>query len=460
MVSVSDLRVVLYAPGGLKAASLEKFVGSRPWDVRRCETWEDLSAFSPEESLMIDGFFVPLEGSDGVLGSDLIAAARKASLFPNATYVAFGRGYDRVALRTFFESGADLVFFFPYEREIVVSSVLAAKRRRIEKLRVSSSTGASTEFYREVFLSFLDFLSEGILITDEQVRIIYCNKAAQTMLGTAFLADAKERSALESSLRASMLENKPEKSADGSREFSTRGFYGFLRSSGLHSGDNTLLGYAFSLIEKRTVQHIAELLAQSERMSSLALTLASALMTSLKASDLGPPSAPYARVKKLLDEAKGTSELSAVVTSLCEVMDSVLSPASVVKVGKLAVSTVGVPAPALFRLLGFVLLNSTENAGIGGETSIGLHPGKSDRTVLLVVTSKALHEDGGKSSDIYSTSISKNRSTIATRDGSLKKLPYGLQAARDLAVTFGCGLKYRPLSRGEIQIEIELPVAG
>jgi len=313
------------------------------------------------------------------------------------------------------------------------------------------STPAAKDEQRKLLLNVMQTLDEGIVILTDEFKILFCNDSASKGLGGTILQDAANRELFESKLRTAA------QNGIDIQEFDFRSFSGSIRIEPVIGSDRQPLGYVASLIDKRSVQRISEELAQGERTHALLLLTTAVCLKLLRTTSLGSPGKPVELLEKALSEGVDYSDIQRAVTTSCEILDIVLSPLTAIKIKSTTSSIVAVSAPELFRLIGFMLFVATDFAGPGGEVHIGTERHEGSTITILTLSARSVRTEQGVPYDLVLQRMRAAREMLFLRDGSLKRLPYGLQEARAILQHVGGTFKYRELGTDAVEYIIQLP---
>lgn len=310
----------------------------------------------------------------------------------------------------------------------------------------SIATSSSKE---KMLLSVIQSIDEGIVILNEDGNVLFCNDSAQRSLGATILQDKANLELFESKIAAAT------KNLGEIQEIDFRSFSGSVKLREVRGSTGSRVGFVASLIDKRHLQRISEGLAQGERTHSLFMTTAAACLKLLKSNSLGTPTNPLELIDRTLSDPVHTCELSRVISLSCEVLDLVLSPMITVKLGVLPSSQVALPFPEAFRLVGLLLFAATDFGGPGGEVKVSME--RSDSFSVITLAAQSIRPEVGVPYDLVLHRVRQARELLFSRDGSLKKLPYGMQEVRNILSKWSGTFKFREHSSESVEYIIQLP---
>lgn len=383
---------------------------------------------------------IPLICASGESGIPLIhqAISSKAA----GTIYGLSRTSDSISSQCLTKAGAELVLYpsDTYDRWIQGNTSSS-----------QTSSAAPQDDQRKLLLSVMQTLDEGVVILTDDFKILFCNDSATKGLGGTILQDPSNRELFESKLR-----NAAQGGSD-IQEFDFRSFSGSIRIEPILGSDRAPLGYVASLIDKRSVQRISESLAQGERTHALLLMATAVCIKLMRTSSLGSPGKPIEFLEKTLSEGVEYSDIQRAITTSCEILDIVLSPLTAIKIRSTTSSIVAVSAPELFRLVGFMLFVATDFAGPGGEVYINSEKHEGSTITVLTLSAKCIRPEQGVPYDLVLQRMRSAREMLFLRDGSLKRLPYGLQEARAILQKVGGTFKYREHGTDAVEYIIQLP---
>lgn len=308
---------------------------------------------------------------------------------------------------------------------------------------------AASNSKEKMLLSVMQSVDEGIVILNEDGKVLFCNDSAQRSLGATILQDKANLELFESKIATST------QLLGEIQEIDFRSFSGSIRVREVRGNSGARVGYVASLIDKRHLQRISEGLAQGERTHSLFLTTAAACLKLLKSNSLGGPTNPLELLERTLNDSAQNCELPKVISLSCEVLDLVLSPMISVKLGVLPPGQISIPFPEAFRLIGLLLFAATDFGGPGGEVKVTLE--RSDQFSVVTFKAQSIRAEVGVPYDLVLHRIRQARELLFTRDGSLKKLPYGMQEVRNILSKWGGTFKYRESSDESVEYIVQLP---
>lgn len=301
----------------------------------------------------------------------------------------------------------------------------------------------------KMLLSVLQSIDEGILILNEEGKILFFNDSAQRSLGATILQDKANLELFESKIAAST------QYLGEIQEIDFRSFSGSIRVREVKGKSGSRVGYIASLIDKRHVQRISEGLAQGERTHSLFLTTAAACLKLLKSNSFGSPTNPLELLERTLSDSSQTCELSRAVSLSCEILDLVISPMIAVKLSSIPPGQIALPFSEAFRLLGLLLFTATDFSGPGGEVKVATE--RSETFSVVTLRANSIRPEVGVPYDLVLHRVRQSRELLFSRDGSLKKLPYGMQEVKNILAKWGGTLKYREKSDETVEYIVQLP---
>lgn len=383
---------------------------------------------------------IPLLTESGESGIPIVIQACNSKA--SGSIFALSRSSDTIASKCLKKAGANLVLYpnDTFDRWVQQSSSNS-----------QSHESSAKDDQRKLLLNVMQTLDEGVVILTDDFKILFCNDSATKGLGGTILQDASNRELFEGKLRTAA------QGGSDIQEFDFRSFSGSIKIEPIFGSDRVPLGYVASLIDKRSVQRISEALAQGERTHALLLMATAVCIKLLRTGSLGSPGKPIEFLEKSLAEGVDYSDIQRAITTSCEILDIILSPLTAIKIRSTTSSIVAVSAPELFRLIGFMLFVATDFAGPGGEVHINAERHEGSTITVLTLAAKRVRSEQGVPYDLVLQRMRSAREMLFLRDGSLKKLPYGLQEARAILQKVGGTFKYREHGDDAVEYIIQLP---
>lgn len=324
---------------------------------------------------------------------------------------------------------------------------------------LNGSVGGTTQSSHDaaqsrLFLSVLHALDEGIVVLSQENRIIFFNSSAEKSLGPSLFLDANNRGLLEQKL--THLLNVPWEP----QNFDFRSFSGSVRAIPVTDDAGVRTGAVLSFIDKRSVQSVADGLAQGERTHALMLLVTSVCMKLLKTAHLGTPTRPLDVLEKTLSDEPSFEDLQKAVHSATEILDLVLPPLTQIKISPIPASIVALAPSKLFKLIGFLLFQAVEYSGAGGDVLVQSERVDHSGYTTLIVSARSLDTQQGLPYELVMTRIKAQRSISFDSRGSVKKLPFGLTEVRNILTECGGSFKYREIDERTVEYIVHLPHTG
>ncbi|MCB0339203.1 MAG: PAS domain-containing protein, partial [Bdellovibrionales bacterium] len=398
---------------------------------------------------------------------------RASEAFATIPIIAFVPSNDVAVLEAFYGSGADVVFQLPLDATVLfhqAASLTRLKRHFNETITKARESAGLTSSVMNAFHT----VREGMIITDTTLLPIFANNAAGNLLGfpNSFPVDRIREvfdplvSVIKREINSASAKSKSYSGSPLVIQFETtiarydnHAFLGEIRVTSLVDERGLSFGYAISISDQTELHQLRETLIQSERTRALGLICAAGARRLFKNGALGTPTNALGNLVKLLADEQPRSSLGALLTSLLEVVDGVMSPEVSIKVDVNEKLELAVRPSDLFQLFGFMVLKAVEFAGVGGQVEIRSERDAAVKNLwVFVVTAHARRLGPALPSDRFSHLLRGNfENAIERALGNSSKLPYGLNAAQSIADAYKVDVEFAKPTENTMKLRVKLP---
>ena len=449
-------------------ALLSQALRNRGYEITIVEDPNLIASLDSETIESCDACIVPLRlarGASGVSGCLNIKSDARAHDLP---IVALSGSNDHAIMSSFYSAGADLVIFPPFDPDIIFMQISALVRSgRALRARSSRDSGSLSSFV----IGTLDTVSDGLIVTDAHLKIIYVNARASLLLNL----DQRELAPAESEL-SSLLGNlvatqprgefpvqlgrsglKATLTPSEGRSFSAGGFNAVLRTNELRDSGGDLAGYVFSLVDLRGLHELERVLAACDRDRALMLLLAACSMKLLKTTHLGAPGAPLKLVEGVIQDDPVGCSVNALLTALLELLDLVIAPETHIKVNVLSDLEVKIRRSDLLRVLGLLTLQAVDFAGQHGATQVSLERGIDRGWATIAIEARAASTERKLPDDPLSFLLKRGELLIGAAPQQSEHSSTAVRYAQRIVASYGGNITIQRHTLLEFRIAIALP---
>ena len=449
-------------------ASLKQALRNRGYELTFVEDPNALADLDSETIESCDACIVPLrllKGASGVSGCLNIKSDARAHDLP---IVALSSSSDHAIMSSFYSAGADLVIFPPFDPDIIFMQISALVRNgRTLRARSSQEKGSLSSFV----IGTLDTVSDGLIVTDANLKIIYVNSRASLLLNL----DQRELAPAEAELSA-LLGNLVAGSPRGEfpvqlgrsglkatltpaegRAFSSGGFNAVLRTNELRDAAGDLAGYVFSLVDLRGLHQLERVLAACDRDRALMLLLASCSMKLLKTTHLGAPGAPLKLVEGVIQEEPVGCSVNALLTALFELLDLVIAPETHIKVNVINDVEVKIRRSDLLRVFGLLILQAVDFAGQNGNTQVTLERAIDHGSATIAIEARAASTERKLPDDPLAFLLKRGELLIGASPQQSEHNSTAIRYAQRIAASYGGNIIIQRHTLSELRIAVTLP---
>ena len=462
-------KVICFEPEERDAASIQHIFQRHEYDLQSVSSIGDIQIPPASQSVTAECIFMPLRLRDGASGVSACLQVKSVHALASVPIIGLSATQDKPIVQAFYEMGADCVFAAPFDADFVYFQAGALVRQR-RLFRELLGEARQTSPGPEDSLSFLDFSKEPLLVLAPDGAVTFLNSAA--LVATAFQRDAasdwQELSEAFSRIleeRAGEFSRSPfpsehPQTISGTLAFTRKDkqiFEGRVEIQAVWGQRNELRCYLARIEDPGQWRRLATTLLQFQRVRSLSLLSAAAILRLLEAAPVPGAGAPFSTIDRLLNEQPAEAALEQTVTRLLEFLDLSISPSLLVKVNIRRDLQLAVKPGDLVQLLGHMILYAAEFVGARGEILINSSDNIAGEGVSLVVSASAVRQACYIRDPRITELLSGDFSRFLDPEAPSNRLDYGLLAAQKIAGKYRSQVEFRNPSDDLLKLRVKLP---
>ena len=449
-------------------ASLKQALRNRGYELTFVEDPTSIANLDSETLEACDACIVPLRlysGASGVSGCLNIKSDPRAHELP---IVALSSSNDHAIMSSFYSAGADMVIYPPFDPDIIFMQISALVR---SGRTLRSRGGRDSASLSSFVIGTLDTVSDGLIVTDAHLKIIYVNARASLLLNL----DQRELAPAEAELSAllgNLVSNSPRGefpvqlgrsglkatlTPSEGRAFSSGGFNAVLRTNELRDAAGDLAGYVFSLVDLRGLHQLERVLAACDRDRALMLLLAACSMKLLKTTHLGAPGAPLKLVEGVIQEDPNRCSVNALLTALFELLDLVIAPETHIKVNVLNDVEVKIRRSDLLRILGLLILQAVDFAGQNGNTHVSLEKALDNSSATIAIEARTATTERKLPDDPLGFLLKRGELLIGATPQQSEHNSTAVRYAQRIAASYSGTIVIQRHTLSELRMALTLP---
>lgn len=424
-----------------------------------------------DEGSPFDAIVVPISIQGGAGGMGICIQVKSEERLAATPILALLTSKEKAIVHSFYGAGADVVLLSPFDPDLLylqLSALGRQKRGYDEQLRhINEYTG-----FRQSTINAFNTVHDGLLIVNPDYKAIFLNLAVRKILAvpdevteqqladtiTQYVPLLKDH---ENRLRLAKTHAQPSEDFSSFDQKFVRmdghSFRGVARVMALRGASNEIIGYAMSLTDMSSLQHLTNKLSQIERTRAFALLLSATCMRLSGSPHFGVPGSPTKYLQEGIARENLGADVGTVVTSLLEVVDLVINSETVVRVALNSNWHVAVRPSILIQILGHLIFYAVENSGIGGEVMVEAEENSAKQEVALIVTAVSRGLSTLLSDDYLGTLVRGDFSKISSDAPAASKINFGIGEAQRLAHEIGRTIEMKR-SAEALKVRIKLPI--
>lgn len=456
---------ILFKPSLELAPYFQAPMNELPIAFAVCNSTPDLSEclrLYPNNAPVICMPFV-LDG--GRSGINETLQIRSIEAYREIKIIAFLTLHDKISLHSFFSAGADVVMHAPLDSDLITLQIHALARLYEEHRTVALRAKRDQQITSST-MRFLDTTRDGVVIVDDNAKLIIANRAAERILALDeenYHESFKKIAPQIIQLLEQHIERENEENSLGellsSVDMTIRKNDGrtsplLLRIISLIGSEGARVGFAIGIGDLSIPRQIAAKLLNQEQLRTVSLTLAAGALTLLRSPSLGVPGSPLKLLEQKFAQEPARILLSHVITPLMELVDIVIPAASEIRVSFKEDCEVMAARSDVFQLIGALLFFAVERTGPGGETFLDTKLSTDGEQVSLIFSYSATELVEPITGDYFMALAQGDHGRFLNKDDtSIHTLKYAQQIAQKL----GISIEAKSRSRWEGKIRVILP---
>jgi|GEM_PF-3486084 len=437
----------------------------RNFNTLEVQSSSEITRLIKQEGLNLDAIVVPLRLPKEKSGIAAILELRTESSSTLIPVLAISPSKEKTVIQALYEVGADVVMPAPLDDDLISFQVQSMRRARRAVETYFESRSEDLALQRSFFNAF-HLMREGLLLFGPDFNLLFANQNAKTLLG---IEDTTPVDVLEEMFRSFLQQH--ERNTSTSRNLraqvskfeallnrtDNQSFRSMCRVSTLLDYNMEVCGYACAFNDMGEMTQLTLTLLQAQRTRSLCLLTAACSVEALDpATSNSPLISPVIKIEQFLRGHPQFCSLNAVLTSVMEFIDLVISPDITVKVNVSKDPDVSMPGADLFQLLGHLILHAVEFSGRGGETLVQVDPTVPGEGVPVLIIARTKRVTPFLSDDRLSELLQGDLQ-LASNAENLDKMAVGLSAAQKIASQYRTNIEYRHANDSTMKLRIKLP---
>ena len=434
--------IAIFRPHDKDLENLRALLSRHSDHLSIVESLSDLRQLLHQPGRPLEVVAIPSRLSSGASGMSTCLSLKADPELSSLPVLAVALVRDLASIEALFSYGADLVIAPPFDAELAHLQIkaLARQRRAYSEALAQIRDGLGLT---QASIEALDCAREGLLVFDKQKQPLFVNLAARRLLGlreedpitsVAYLASLLDLQTPQALVRCSI------------NRVSGQRFSALVRSIPILGEASNTAGFALGISNAAELDQLQANLVQAQRLRELTLLCAAGALHSHR----GTPNALLERLKTSLEQEQPLCELDGVALILLEILDFVMSPGVSTRVDVPRHCKVAWRFSDAFRMLGLILLQAVEHAGVQGEVNITAQEHEPDK-VRLQISSDSRHYDGD-GTDALSELI---QGYLSPPDPTGNKPLTGLEPAQKLAELYHTKIEYKKLG-AKLKIRLDL----
>ena len=389
--------IAVFKTADSERARFAEVFARHQYDTEVVTSLHELEQLSQDLQGDLDAILLGSSIVDGASGPATCEQIRRLPALATIPVVGLLLTRDVGLARSFVDAGADLVLTPPYDPEILWLQLSALSRlKQLSDHRLLEHRDASG--LQVSSMAALNCSREGIVLFDSSRNPVYANRAARQLIGMSQSPDGVERARAQALLAALGQTTLPQPEAGTNlpsalsrkmQRLDGRSFEASLRSLVIYGDTSDVAGFALGISDLAEINHLSNLLLQSQRTRCLALFLASGCLGYIESSYKQIPVAPIGRIQEFLDHSPNQCALNTLLLALTETLDLAIGSDVQLKVEGNADCTIQARFADAFQIAGHMLLYAVEQAGSGGEILLHTEVSPETAEVLLVVSTES-----------------------------------------------------------------------
>ncbi len=457
--------VILFKPALELAPHIQLPMNQLPVAFAVCNSTEDLSECLRLYHTNTPVICMPFVLDGGRSGINETLQIRSLEAFKDLKIIGFLTLHDKISMHSFFSAGADIVMQAPLDSDLITLQVHALAKSYEEQREIAGRAKRDQEITSST-MRFLDTTRDGVVIVDDNAKLIIANRAAERILALDeenYHESFKKIAPQLIPLLEQHIQRETEENSLGellsSVDMTVRKSDGrtsplLLRIITLIGSEGARVGFAIGIGDLSIPRQIATKLVNQERLRTLSLTLASGALALLRTPSLGIPGSPLKLLEQKFADEPERILLSHVITPLLELVDIILPPQSEIRVSFKEDCEVMASRSDVFQLIGALLFFAVERTGPGGETFVDTKLSTDGEQVSLIFSYSANELVEPITGDYFMALVHGDHGRFLFKDDTSI---HTLKFAQQIAERLGVPIEAKSRSRWEGKIRIMLP---
>lgn len=364
---------------------------------------------------------------------------------------------DQAILSAFAQAGADAVFSSPLDSNLIHFQITALVKRQNAMIDLYSAQIDKVHVDQIIF-DGLDKLEQGLIVLNQDLLPVYFSGGAKVLLGAPAISDKWQSEiarALSENIKAEFRRD-PYLGQSFPIDLVPLGFRGQTWAKELRGTDGTNRGYAIVLTDTSKMAPLIREALESRRLQNFLCQIGAACAKYFANGQIGGAFPNYDRLENFLADGGKTSSLSAVLRTLLEFLDLILSPQVHVRVATKEDPQLAVAPWDLFRILAHIFLYCESFLDFSGEVLIECQQIDLREGAPIVFIAKGVSRQLPVGQDFGPT---LELAESAVRGGAgLNQHALGLEQAQLIAQKYGSTLEYRTEPGKMLKVRVVLPL--